>query len=499
MGKRKKILLVYPRYPSSFWSLRYALEFISKKASHPPLGLLTISNLLPHDWNKKLIDLNVKSLSDKYLDWADMVFLSGMTIQKESAKEVIKRCQKKSVRLVAGGPMFTTGYKEFSGIDHYILNEAEITLPRFLNDLSKGSPRKFYSTDKWCDMRSSPVPDWDLINKKDYATMNIQFSRGCPYNCEFCDITQLFGHKIRRKSVGQIINELETIYKTGWTENIFFVDDNFIAHRRFLKEKLLPAIIKWSKERNYPFTFNTQASIDMADDKKLMNLMTEAGFDTVFIGIESPNEESLAECTKSQNQGRDMLNSVKTIQKHGLIVQGGFIVGFDSDPQSIFEAQIKFIQESGIATAMVGLLNALRGTQLYRRLKEEGRLIVDKNSGDNTNFSMNFIPRMDTEKLKRGYKKIVSTIYSPRNYYLRVKNFLKIYNPKTRVKNKFKWHHIMAFIKSIFKLGILEKERIYYWNLLIWTLIKKPRTFPTAVTLSIYGFHFRKVFEKYNI
>ncbi len=499
MGKRKKILLVYPRYPSTFWSLRYALEFIGKKASHPPLGLLTVSNILPRDWSKKLIDLNVKPLTDKHLDWADMVFLSGMTIQKKSATEVIERCQKKNVRLVAGGPMFTTGYQEFAGIDHYILNEAEITFQQFLTDLRNGTPRKFYYTDKWCNMRNSPAPDWNLINKKDYATMSIQFSRGCPYDCEFCDITQLFGHKMRRKSVGQIINELEVIYKTGWTENIFFVDDNFIAHRKVIKEKLLPAIIKWSKERNYPFTFNTQASIDLADDRKLMRLMTAAGFDTVFIGIESPNEESLVECRKNQNQGRDILTSVRIIQKQGLIVQGGFIVGFDSDPKSIFETQIKFIQKSGIATAMVGLLNALKGTQLYRRLKEEGRLLKDKNQGDNTNFSINFIPNMDTEKLRIGYKKIVSTIYSPQNYYLRVKNFLKVYNPKTRVKNKIKWHHIMAFIKSTVKLGILEKERIYYWKLLIWALIKKPKIFPTAVTLSIYGFHFRKVFEKYKL
>ncbi|MDA3792654.1 MAG: B12-binding domain-containing radical SAM protein [Elusimicrobia bacterium] len=495
----KKILLVYPRNPDTFWSFKHALKFIRKKAANPPLGLLTVSSLLPENWEKKLVDLNINKLSDSRLDWADMVFISGMSVQKESAKEVISRCREKDIRVVAGGPMFTTGHEDFSGVDHFILNEGEITLPMFLKDFKAGKARKYYSTQQWCDMSKSPVPDWDLGDMSDYASMSIQFSRGCPYNCEFCDITHLFGHKMRRKTTGQIIAELELIYKKGWKGNVFFVDDNFIAHRRALKEKVLPAIIKWSKERKYPFSFSTQTSIDIVEDKELMTLLTEAGFDRVFIGIESPNDASLAECTKSQNRGRDMVAAVKTIQRYGLEVQGGFIVGFDNDPLSIFDAQIKFIQKTGIVTAMVGLLNALRGTQLYRRLKKEDRLLEGEEQGNNTDFSMNFIPSMDTDKLMEGYEKIVSTIYSPKVYYRRIKNFLKVYRPKSKAKKKLKLCYITAFIKSIFKLGVFGKERNYYWRLLAWSIIWRPKTFPLAVTLSIYGFHFRKTFEKQTV
>jgi radical SAM superfamily enzyme YgiQ (UPF0313 family) len=424
-----------------------------------------------------------------------MVFISGMSVQKESAKKVIRRCRRKNVKVVAGGPLFTAAHNDFSGVDHFILNEAELTLAPFLEDLKKGCAKSLYSSPGWADMKLSPVPDWDLIDMDDYASLNIQFSRGCPHNCEFCDITELFGHKIRKKDAGQIIKELDTIYERGWKGSVFFVDDNFTVHRRALKEEILPALINWTKEREYPFGFNTQVSIDLADDRELMEMLSEAGFDTVFVGIESPNEESLVECTKTQNSGRNMIEAVKIIQRHGIEVQGGFIVGFDSDPDTIFDAQIKFIQESGIATAMVGLLNAMRGTELYRRLKKEGRLLKNVDQGNNTNFSMNFVPRMDREKLLAGYKKIVSTIYAPENYYSRVKKFLDIYRPKSKAAHKISFRYIMAFIKSIVRLGIFGKERIYYWKLLLWTLVRHPRTFPKAVTMSIYGFHFRKIFK----
>jgi len=364
-----KILLVYPSYPETFWSFSHALRFISKKASFPPLGLLTVAAMLPGEWEKKLVDMNVTSLSDEHIRWADYVFLSAMVVQNESAREVIARCKKLGTRLVAGGPLFTTSYEDFEDVDHFVLGEAEVTLPPFLGDLEKGCARPVYTSDKRPDMSKTPVPLWSLVNMKQYSSMNLQYSRGCPFDCEFCDIIMLNGHRPRTKSKGQVLNELESIYQHGWRGGVFIVDDNFIGNRKKLKAETMPAIIEWSEQRKYPFSLFTEVSINLADDDELMQLMVRAGFDRVFIGIETPNEASLAECNKLPNKGRDMVASVKKIQNYGFEVQGGFIVGFDSDPISIFRSQINFIQKSGIVTAMVGLLNAPRGTRLYQRLR----------------------------------------------------------------------------------------------------------------------------------
>lgn len=491
-----KILLVYPKYPSTFWDFKYALKFVFKKATNPPLGLLTVAAMLPKEWKKKFIDMNVTTLKDKDLKWADFVFISAISIQKESVKEVITRCRKIGVKIVAGGPLFTTGYEEFKGIDHFVLNEAEITLPLFLEDLRNGCAKYLYTSNQWADIKKTPIPLWELINMKKYASMNLQYSRGCPFNCEFCDITLLYGHISRTKDKDQIVAELECLYFRGWREGVFFVDDNFIGNKRKLKKEILPAIAKWMEQRNHPFSFITQASIDISDDEELMQLMVKAGFDAVFIGIETPNEESLTECRKFQNKNRDLIACVKKIQRFGLQVQGGFIVGFDNDPLSIFERQIKFIQKSGIITAMVGLLNALQGTRLYHRLEKENRLLKDV-SGDNTDCSINFIPKMSYYKLINGYKKILSTIYSPTCYYERVRNFLKEYKPLQKRIFRFRFSHIGAFLKSLLFLGIIGKERVHYWKLIFWSLFKCPRFFPLSATFAIYGFHFRKIFRKY--
>ena len=490
-----KVLLIYPEFPDTFWSFRYALKFIHRKASSPPLGLLTIASMLPESWEKRLLDMNVESLDDDDLRWADLVFLSAMSVQKESVKEVVARCKTAGVRVVAGGPLFTTEFEAFRHVDHLVLNEAEITLPRFLEDFQNGVAGHFYSTDKWADIRKTPIPLWRLINSKHYASINIQYSRGCPFNCEFCDITLLCGRTPRTKDKDQIIRELESVYASGFRGQVFFVDDNFIGNKKKLKEEVLPAIIEWMERKKHPFTFNTQASIELSDHKDLMDMMVRAGFDVVFIGIETPHEQSLAECSKFQNKNRDLLVSVRNIQKAGLEVQGGFIVGFDNDPVTIFDTQIRFIQKSGVVTAMVGILIALPRTQLYERLKKEKRLLKDT-SGNNTDFSTNFIPRMDYDLLVNGYKKVLSTLYSPKHYYERVRTFLREYIPPKKKLFHFRCNYIFAFLRSTIVLGIIGKERSHYWRLLFWTLITRPSLFPQAVTLSIYGFHFRKVFEK---
>jgi len=491
-----KILMVYPSYPDTFWSFKHALKFVSKKASFPPLGLLTVATMLPSEWEKKLVDMNVTSLTDEDIKWADYVFISAMVVQRDSVQEVVARCQRLNTRIVAGGPLFTTGYDEFDDIDHLVLGEAEITLPLFLADLACGRAKPIYASNERPDIGQTPVPMWSLINMKQYSSMNLQYSRGCPFNCEFCDIIVLNGNKPRTKSKTQMVNELDAIYHRGWRGSIFVVDDNFIGNKKKLKAETLPALIKWSEEKKFPFNFFTEASINLADDEELMRLMTEAGFDRVFIGIETPNEASLEECNKLQNKGRDLAASVKKIQNYGLEVQGGFIVGFDSDPVSIFRSQINFIQKSGIVTAMVGLLNAPRGTRLYQRLKKENRLL-ESFTGDNTDCSMNFVPKMNYETLIDGYKDIVHTIYSPKQYYERIRTFLKEYKPR-RVKgvSQLQFNHITSFVKCMWFLGVVEKGRKYYWKLLISTLFKYPRHFPLSVSLSVFGFHFRKIAEK---
>ncbi|KPL06287.1 radical SAM protein [bacterium SM23_57] len=490
------ILLVYPEYPDTFWSFKHALKFIFRKAANPPLGLLTVAAMLPKQWKKKLVDMNVTKLKDGDLAWADMVFISGMSIQKISAKSVIHRCKKMGVKIVAGGPLFTAAHNDFDDVDHLVLNEAEITLPPFLKDLQNGHPKHLYSSDQWADIAQTPTPLWELVDIDHYAYMCIQYSRGCPFNCDFCDITALYGRKPRMKDRDQIVAELESLYSTGWRGGIFFVDDNFIGNRKNLKKEILPAIADWNSQKKYHLPFTTQVSIDLADDDELMRLMTAAGFDIVFVGIETPNEDSLKECTKSQNANRDLLACVKKIQSFGMQVEGGFIVGFDNDPLSIFDRQIEFIQKSGIVTAMVGLLNAPRGTRLYRRLEKENRLLVDA-SGDNTDCSINFIPKMSHDTLMTGYKKILTTIYSPAYYYDRVREFLKGFKPTRRKKQKFHFRNIATLCKSSLHLGIIGKERLHYWKLFFWSLLRHPRLFPLAITYAVYGFHFRKIIEKY--
>jgi len=486
------ILMVSPEFPDTFWSFKHALSFVRKKASNPPLGLVTVAPMLPESWAKRLVDLNIEPLRDSDIRWADMVLISAMSVQRNSAEEIIKRAKTAGKTVVAGGPLFTGEYQEFPNVDHFILNEAELTLPPFLADLERGCPQRVYTTPEYADLAQTPVPAWDLVKMKYYDSMAIQYSRGCPYNCDFCNVTALLGHRPRTKSATQIVAELDRIYSLGWRRNIFFVDDNFIGNKRQIKEEILPALIEWRKGKT-GCLFLTEASINLADDQELMDMMTAAGFVSVFVGIETPDETSLTECHKTQNKGRDLVESVKRLQRNGLQVMGGFIVGFDSDSPSIFQRQVEFIQKSGIVTAMVGLLQAPVGTQLYQRMEQQGRLLKEM-TGDNTDGTTNIIPVMEPKVLFEGYKQLVGDLYSPKLFYERVRTFLSEYNPITATVN-VEPQEIYAFFRSIFLLGIVGRERRQYWRLFFWSLFRQPKKFPLAITFSIYGYHFRKVSE----
>jgi radical SAM superfamily enzyme YgiQ (UPF0313 family) len=490
-----RVLMIYPEFPDTFWSFKHALKFVHLRASSPPLGLLTVASMLPEVWEKRLVDVNVRDLSQADLDWAEIVFVSAMVVQKPSAKEIIARCKADGKTVVAGGPLFTQEWEEFPEVDHFVLNEAEITLTPFLSDLAKGCAQHVYATAEFPDIEKTPIPMWSLVDRDRYDSMSLQFSRGCPFSCDFCNITALLGHKPRTKTADQIIAELDSLYALGWRRNVFFVDDNFIGNKKQLKVEVLPALIEWRKGKT-GCNFQTEASINLADDPELMQMMTAAGFNSVFVGIETPDEASLIECHKNQNKNRDLVESVKRLQRAGLQVMGGFIVGFDSDTPSIFQRQVDFIQKSGIVTAMVGLLQAPIGTELYARLKQEGRLVENNLSGNNVDGTTNILPKMDVNLLHSGYKELMENIYSPEPFYARVKTFLSEYNPQ-KSPVKIQWNEIRAFFRSVYELGIRGVERLQYWNLIFWTLFRFPNKFPLAVTFAIYGFHFRTVCEEH--
>jgi len=487
-----KILLVYPEYPNTFWSFKNALKIIPKSALMPPLGLLTIASILPKEFEKKLVDMNVVKLTDKELLWADYVFISAMISQKNSVCTIIKRCQKLGVKTVAGGPLFTSLHENFPDIDYFVLNEAEITLPMFLEDIKNNSLKRIYSSDIKPDLSKIPPPMWELAEMKKYFKMPIQCSRGCPYDCEFCDIVNLNGKIPRYKTPEQILKELESLQKAGWNSSVFIVDDNFIGNKKKTKE-ILRALIDWKKvNKNCKMSFITEVSLDVADDDELLSLLREAGFMSVFIGIETASQKSLEECGKYQNKNRNPLECVRKIQSCGIEVWGGFIVGFDSDDVSVFSKQTEFIQNSGIVMAMVSLLSALPGTRLYERLKRENRLIEEA-SGNNTDFSINFLTNISHDVLIKGYKEIISSLYSSENYYKRILIFLKHYNPHFKESMDIK--KIIILIKSMFIIGIFEEHRKYFWKMLFLSLFKYPNSFPKVMAMMIYYRHFRSVFS----
>jgi len=493
-----KILLVCPEHENTFWNIKEVLKISGKKSAFPPLGLLTISTMLPKKWEKKLIDLNCENLLDDHIKWADYVFISAIVGQKKSTKKIINIVKKMKKPIIAGGPLFTTGWEEFTEVDTFVLGEVEDIFSVFIKDLKNCTLKKIYSNEKSPDIRKTPIPDWDLINMPNYYSMSMQLSRGCPYNCEFCDVVQLNGRISRMKSKQQLIAELDSLYHIRWRGKVFFVDDNFIGNIAKIKKEYLPSIIEWQKKKKYPFTFNTQVSINLADDDELMELMTNAGFVTIFVGIETPNTDSLKETGKHQNRNRDLVESVKKIQNMGFEVWGGFIVGFDSDKISIFQRQIEFIQKSGIVYAMVTILTVLPKTRLYRRLKETKRLI--KSIGTNNDWNvLKFIPKMGVDTLIKGYERVMSTIYSPESYYERIKTFLKEFKPKKIKPQKYGIYYIRGFMGSIWFLGFMQAGRYYYWKLIFWSLFRKPGLLPYAIELPLNLIHFKTLTFPPNI
>lgn len=487
-----KVLFVYPIFPDTYWSFSYALAFEGKKSAFPPLGLLTVSAVLPKNWERRLIDLNVESLNPADIEWADIVFISAMIVQKESLEEIVKLCKAQNKKVAVGGPYVSTSAGFLPDADFIFIGEAETTLPEFIEDLANNTTKHIYEAAERPSLLSTPIPDFGLIDLNNYSAMNVQYSRGCPFQCEFCDIIEIYGRVPRTKSNEQMLNELDTLNKIGWRGLVFIVDDNFIGNKRNVK-KFLPELIDWSKARNYPFSFLTEASVNLAEDNQLLQLMEDAGFRRVFLGIETPDEESLKEAQKGQNTRRDLLESVQKIQNYGMEIMAGFIVGFDSDPENIFERQIKFIRESAIPLAMVGLLTALPDTQLWRRLDKEGRLI-EHSSGNNTDCSLNFVPKMNKDILVEGYKNILRNIYSPREYYQRALDCLsrfkqnKIEPRQTNLINDFR-----TFIKIILTLGVSDGERIEFWKYLFNLIRSYPREFAHGMTLAVMGYHFRKI------
>ena len=485
-----KLLLVSPRTPDTFWSFAHVLRFVAKKAAFPPLGLLTVAAMLPREWALKLVDLNVERLDDADLRWADHVLLSAMIVHQESVREIARRCHALGKRIVAGGPLFTTGHESFPEIPHFVLGEAEEIMPQVVADLRAGTLRHIYRAPGFPGLERTPIPRYDLIRLRNYVTMAAQFSRGCPYDCEFCDIIVMNGRVPRTKAPEQFVAELEALRRRGWKDTVFVVDDNFIGNRARTKA-LLRAMIVWRERTRAEMGFLTEASINLADDAELRELMVAAGFRKVFVGIETPSAAALEECRKLQNTGRDLAAAVRTLQASGLEVMGGFIVGFDSDTGDIFKQQFDFIQRSGVVTAMVGLLTALPQTRLHQRLQREGRLLA-ASTGNNTAATLNFRPKLNREYLENGYRELMRRLYEPRNYYRRIRIFLANYRGGAE-RLRLSWSDCQACVRSFWLLGVRDRGRWAYWAFFLVTLVRRPRRFRIAIELAIIGHHFRRV------
>jgi radical SAM superfamily enzyme YgiQ (UPF0313 family) len=508
--------LVYPVIPTmTYWSFSTALKMLGKKSAFPPLGLATVAAMLPERCAIRLLDMNVEPLTDRDLRWADVVFVSAMIVQQESFEVAVKRANQFGIPVVAGGPYPSTAYPELIGVDHFVIGEAEPILDIFWADFCAGKAKKAYAMpvkqaefdalrahfgqDLYVeqarerpDINATPIPRFDLLNRKKYRAMSIQASRGCPIGCEFCDIWRRFGRQPRFKNAARITAELDELYRLKWKGSVFIVDDNFIGNKKRAKE-LLAAIADWQKEHGYPFLFFTEGTLTLADDEELLEGFQNSNFDMIFIGIETPAEESLKETRKHINIKGSVAEKVEKIQRRGIQVTSGFILGFDHDPDDIADRMIEFIQQLGIPVAMVGLLQALPETDLYDRLQREGRLLSQA-SGNNTHaFQTNFRTTRPAEAVSADYQKILQAIYPPdlKSYFERCAILIKRWKNPCH-SSPISWNEVRAFFSYI---GVIP-FKAYRWNafkFLVKTLWYSPTFFVEAVSLGVQGHHFREI------
>ncbi|MDP1623028.1 MAG: B12-binding domain-containing radical SAM protein [Bacteroidales bacterium] len=483
----------------SFWNYQEVCEMVGKKYPAAPLGLLTVAALLPQRWQFKLIDENVESLHDEHLQWADLVCIGGMLPQQNSMLALITRAHEMGATVVVGGPDPTSQPDLYSDADFLVLGEGEITIPLFLDDLKKGAKIGKYLSPDRADMLKAVVPRYDLISFSDYIMIGLQFIRGCPFNCEFCDVIELYGRIPRFKTNEQVIRELQALYDLGYRGHIDMVDDNFIGNKKKVKG-LLREIITWSKARKYPFFFTTEASVNLADDDELLQLMKDADFRYVFLGIETPDNETLALNNKNQNVNKSIGDAVMKIMSYGMVSNGGYILGFDSDRAHIAKQMIDSIQDSGICMAMIGLLYALPNTQLTRRLELENRLFhhsskaVTDGDIDQMTSGLNFLTLTSRVEILKNYILIIETIFKPSNYYKRV--IFTGLHVKTNYKHKpglKTWLiYMRSFLRVCKKAGFSKATGYFYWKMFFTVIFRNPGGIEPAVNLAAMFIHFRK-------
>jgi radical SAM superfamily enzyme YgiQ (UPF0313 family) len=491
-----KALLVWPRFPRSYWGQEYALPLIGKGAVLPPLGLISAAALLPRHWELRLADLNIRGdLTDAEIAWADVVMVSAMRIQRASFDEVVQRARALGKRVVAGGPYVTTDPDDARGIDHLVLGEAEDVLPDLARRLEAGEtvPARLAAPAR-PDVARAPIPRFDLLDVRRYDCMGVQFSRGCPFACEFCDIIEIFGRIPRTKTPDQFLAELDAVRATGFRGPVFVVDDNFIGNKAAAR-KMLARLETWNVAHRHPFDYFTEASVNLAGDDRLIAALVGAGFSAVFLGIETPSREALLETNKRQNTHLDLEEAIEKLVVAGLEVMAGFIVGFDADDETIFERQERFIARSPISMAMIGILTALPGTQLWRRLAAEGRLHGDA-VGDAA-YRPNFATRLPEPALLDGYRRLLSRVYQPRAYFDRALRALALQRqlPAPRFRRSRRYS-LGALVRSLWRQGVRGPYRGAYWRFLAQAVATAPRHFGRAVAAAIHGEHMiRYTFE----
>lgn len=487
-----RILLIYPRFPQSFWSFERALELVDRKALLPPLGLVTVAAILPQEWEFHLVDRNVREVTEAEWEWADLVMLSAMIVQKEDFAEQIRTAKRHGKLVAVGGPYATSLPHEAKafGADFLILNEGEVTLPMFVEAIQRGETSGTFTTEEKPDVSSTPVPRFDLLEMDAYDNMSVQFSRGCPFQCEFCDIIVLYGRKPRTKTPSQFLAELERLYELGWRRSIFLVDDNFIGNKRNVKQ-LLRELKTWMIERNYPFYLNTEASVDLAQDEELMEMMVECNFNAVFLGIETPDTDSLTVTKKFQNTRDPLTTSVQSIMRHGLRVTAGFIIGFDGEKPGAGDRVIQFVEETAISLAMFSMLQVLPGTALWHRLKKEGRLLDERGNINQTTL-MNFIPSRPIETIAQEYIRAFWELYDPQRYLNRTyRQFLLMGEPRHKTElRRPSWVVIRAMLTIFWRQGVVRKTRWTFWPYLFHIMIAKPRNWQHYLSICALGEHF---------